>query len=205
MCIRDSSKDAAVSGIKFNEPEIDLSKMKGWKNKIIGGLTNGLEGLAKQRNVDVIQGTATFSSRNEIAINHQGESQTISSEQFIIAVGSEPAVLNFMPDDTRIIDSTGALEPNEIPSNILIIGGGIIGLEMATIYSALGSEVTIVELTKDLMPGTDRDLVRPLEKVLKKKCDKIMKSTQVVSAEATDDGINISLSLIHISEPTRPY
>ena len=97
-----------------------------------------------------------------------------------------------MPDDTRIIDSTGALEPNEIPSNILIIGGGIIGLEMATIYSALGSEVSIVELTKDLMPGTDRDLVRPLEKVLKKKCNKIMKSTQVISAEATDDGINIS-------------
>ena len=190
--ILDDSKDAAVSGIKFNEPEIDLSKMKGWKNKIIGGLTNGLEGLAKQRNVDVIQGTATFSSRNEITIKHRGESQTISSEQFIIAVGSEPAELNFMPDDPRIMDSTGALEPNEIPSNILIIGGGIIGLEMATIYSALGSEVTIVELTKDLMPGTDRDLVRPLEKVLKKKCNKIMKSTQVISAEATDDGINIS-------------
>ncbi|HJM70791.1 MAG TPA: NAD(P)/FAD-dependent oxidoreductase, partial [Gammaproteobacteria bacterium] len=106
--------------------------------------------------------------------------------------GSEPAELPFLPNDQRIIDSTGALEPNEVPSNILIIGGGIIGLEMSTIYSALGSEVTIVELTKDLMPGTDPDLVRPLEKVLKKKCKSIMKSTQVISAEPSDQGIDVS-------------
>ena len=119
-------------------------------------------------------------------------SRRISSNQFIIAVGSEPAELSFLPDDPRIIDSTGALEPDQIPNDILIIGGGIIGLEMATIYSALGSEVTIVELTKQLMPGTDPDLVRPLERILNKKCKKIMKSSQVISASASDEGISVS-------------
>jgi len=190
--ILDDSKEAEVSGILFKEPEIDLSKMKEWKNNIIGGLTGGLSGLAQQRGVDVVHGTAKFSSKNEIEVNHESDSQRISSDQFIIAVGSEPAKLSFLPDDPRIIDSTGALEPDQIPKNILIIGGGIIGLEMATIYSALGSEVTIVELTKQLMPGTDPDLVRPLEKILNKKCKKIMKSSQVTSASASDEGISVS-------------
>ena len=190
--ILDDSKEAEVSGIVFKEPEINLSKMKEWKNNIIGGLTGGLSGLAKQRGVDVIHGTAKFSSKNEIEVNHESDSRRISSDQFIIAVGSEPAELSFLPDDPRIIDSTGALEPNQIPNDILIIGGGIIGLEMATIYSALGSEVTIVELTKQLMPGTDPDLVRPLERILNKKCKKIMKSTQVNSASASDEGISVS-------------
>ena len=190
--ILDDSKEAEVSGIVFKEPEINLSKMKEWKNNIIGGLTEGLSGLAKQRGVDVIHGTAKFSSKNEIEVNHESDSQRISSDQFIIAVGSEPAELSFLPDDPRIIDSTGALEPDQIPKNILIIGGGIIGLEMATIYSALGSEVTIVELTKQLMPGTDPDLVRPLERILNKKCKKIMKSSQVISASSSDEGITVS-------------
>ena len=190
--ILDDSKEAEISGIKFNEPEIDLSKMKAWKNNIIKGLTGGLKGLAQKRNVAVAQGTATFVSKREIEIIHDGKSKKMSSKHFIVAVGSEPAELPFLPNDPRIIDSTGALEPNEVPSNILIIGGGIIGLEMSTIYSALGSEVTIVELTKDLMPGTDPDLVRPLEKVLKKKCKSIMKSTQVISAEPSDQGIDVS-------------
>ena len=190
--ILDDSKDAEVSGIVFKEPEINLSKMKEWKNNIIGGLTGGLSGLAKQRGVDVIHGTAKFSSKNEIEVNHESDSRRISSDQFIIAVGSEPAELSFLPDDPRIIDSTGALEPDQIPSDILIIGGGIIGLEMATIYSALGSEVTIVELTKQLMPETDPDLVRPLERILNKKCKKIMKSSQVISAIASDEGISVS-------------
>ena len=190
--ILDDSKEAEVSGIVFKEPEINLSKMKEWKNNIIGGLTGGLSGLAKQRGVDVIHGTAKFSSKNEIEVNHESDSRRISSDQFIIAVGSEPAELSFLPDDPRIIDSTGALEPDQIPNDILIIGGGIIGLEMATIYSALGSEVTIVELTKQLMPGTDPDLVRPLERILNKKCKKIMKSSQVISASASDEGISVS-------------
>ena len=190
--ILDDSKEAEVSGIVFKKPEINLSKMKEWKNNIIGGLTGGLSGLAKQRGVDVIHGTAKFSSKNEIEVNHESDSRRISSNQFIIAVGSEPAELSFLPDDPRIIDSTGALEPDQIPNDILIIGGGIIGLEMATIYSALGSEVTIVELTKQLMPGTDPDLVRPLERILNKKCKKIMKSSQVISASASDEGISVS-------------
>ena len=189
--ILDDSKEAKISGIDFKDPEIDLSKMKDWKNKIISGLTLGLSGLAQKRDVEVIHGNAKFISSNQIEIEHHNDSNKITAGQFIIAVGSEPAKLNFLPDDPRILDSTGALEPKEIPKNILIIGGGIIGLEMATIYSALGSEVTIVELTKNLMPGTDQDLVRPLEKILKKKCKKIMKSTQVLSAEPLDKGIKI--------------
>ena len=131
--ILDDSKEAEISGIKFDEPEIDLSKMKGWKNNIIKGLTGGLKGLAQKRNVEVVQGTATFLSKKEIEIIHDGKSKKMSSKQFIVAVGSEPAELPFLPNDPRIIDSTGALEPNEVPSNILIIGGGIIGLEMSTI------------------------------------------------------------------------
>lgn len=131
--ILDDSKEAEISGIKFDEPEIDLSKMKAWKNNIIKGLTGGLKGLAQKRNVEVVQGTATFLSKKEIEIIHDGKSKKMSSKQFIVAVGSEPAELPFLPNDPRIIDSTGALEPNEVPSNILIIGGGIIGLEMSTI------------------------------------------------------------------------
>ena len=190
--IINDSKEAKTLGLNFGEPEIELEKMKDWKNQVISGLTQGLQGLSKKRNINVIQGIASFTSANTVKITNGKDEQTLSFEQCIIAVGSNPATLPFLPDDPRIIDSTDALELSIIPNKMLIIGGGIIGLEMATIYASLGSSVSIVELTETLMPGTDRDLVKPLEKHLKKVCDHIYKSVEVSSATSTKKGIEIS-------------
>ena len=190
--IINDSKEAKTLGLNFGEPEIELEKMKDWKNQVISGLTQGLQGLSKKRNINVIQGIASFTSANTVKITNGKDEQTLSFEQCIIAVGSNPARLSFLPDDPRIIDSTDALELSIIPNKMLIIGGGIIGLEMATIYASLGSSVSIVELTETLMPGTDRDLVKPLEKHLKKQCDYIYKSVEVSSATSTKKGIEIS-------------
>ena len=188
----DDSKEAAVTGLYFNEPKLDLEVMKNWKNKLISGLTRGLKGLADKRNVTVLQGSAYFISANSLKIEtHDGES-LLTFEQCIIATGSEPATLPFLPDDPRIIDSTSALELSEIPNNILIVGGGIIGLEMATIYSALGSMVSIVELTETLMPGTDQDLVKPLEKSLESKCEEIFKGFEVTAGLVKKEGIEMT-------------
>ena len=187
----DDSKEANIAGVSFKDPEIDIEKMKSWKNNLIDGLTNGLDFLAKKRNVSIFFGEALFQSKETLRIQSESDQIILSFKQCIIAVGSEPLTLPFLPEDPRVIDSTGALDPDHIPESILIIGGGIIGLEMATIYSSLGSKVTIVELTKNLMPGTDSDLVRPLEKYLTEKCKAIKKSTQVISGEATEEGIAI--------------
>ena len=190
--IINDSKEAKTLGLNFGEPEIELEKMKDWKNQVVSGLTQGLQGLSKKRNINVIQGIASFTSANTVKITNGKDEQALSFEQCIIAVGSNPARLPFLPDDPRIIDSTDALELSIIPNKMLIIGGGIIGLEMATIYASLGSSVSIVELTETLMPGTDRDLVKPLEKHLKKQCDHIYKSVEVSSATSTKKGIEIS-------------
>ena len=187
----DDSKEANIAGVKFSPPEIDIDAMKSWKNNLIDGLTSGLDFLAKKRDISVFHGEAFFQSRTSISVQLSSDEITLHFKNCIIAVGSEPLALPFLPMDPRIIDSTGALDPDHIPESILIIGGGIIGLEMATIYSSLGSNVTIVELTKALMPGTDPDLVRPLEKYLAGKCKIIKKSTQVMSGEATKEGIKI--------------
>ena len=190
--IINDSKEAKTLGLNFGEPEIELEKMKDWKNQVISGLTQGLQGLSKKRNINVIQGIASFTSANTVKITNGKDEQTLSFEQCIIAVGSNPARLPFLPDDPRIIDSTDALELSIIPNKMLIIGGGIIGLEMATIYSSLGTSVSIVELTETLMPGVDRDLVTPLEKYLEKKCDHIYKGAEVSSATSEKEGIKIS-------------
>ncbi len=190
--IINDSKEAKTLGLNFGEPEIELEKMKDWKNQVISGLTQGLQGLSKKRNINVIQGIASFTSANTVKITNGKDEQTLSFEQCIIAVGSNPARLPFLPDDPRIIDSTDALELSTIPNKMLIIGGGIIGLEMATIYSSLGTSVSIVELTETLMPGVDRDLVTPLEKYLEKKCDHIYKGAEVSSATSEKEGIKIS-------------
>jgi dihydrolipoamide dehydrogenase len=193
----DDSKEASLAGIDFTSPVINLEKMKHWKNSVIDELAKGLKGLAKQRKVECFQGQATFKSEQTIEIALENDQQEIQFSNAIIAVGSEPAALDFLPDDPRIIDSTGALEPKEIPNTILIIGGGIIGLEMATIYSALGSKVTIIELLDQLMPGTDKDLVKPLERQLEKKCEAIYKSSKVIKAEANQNGISVVLEINH--------
>ena len=188
----DDSKEAAVTGLYFDEPKLDFEVMKNWKNKLISGLTRGLKSLADKRNVTVVQGSAYFISANSLKIESDKGESILTFEQCIIAVGSEPETLPFLPDDPRIIDSTSALELTEIPNSILIVGGGIIGLEMATIYSALGSMVSIVELTDTLMPGTDLDLVKPLEKLLERKCDAIFKGFEVTTGLAKKEGIEIT-------------
>ena len=188
----EDSNEASKAGIHFKDLKIDLEKMKDWKDGIIDGLTSGLKNLAKQRQVDCYQGDASFISNQQLQISSADNKQQITFKYAIIAVGSEPASLDFMPNDSRVIDSTGALDPESIPKKILIIGGGIIGLEMATIYSALGSGVTVVELMEELMTGTDQDLVKPLERYLSERCEDIYKSTKVISAQALDEGISVT-------------
>ena len=188
----EDSNEASKAGIHFKDLKIDLEKMKDWKDGIIGGLTSGLKNLAKQRQVDCYQGDASFISNQQLQISSADNKQQITFKYAIIAVGSEPASLDFMPNDSRVIDSTGALDPESIPKKILIIGGGIIGLEMATIYSALGSRVTVVEVMEELMTGTDKDLVKPLERYLSERCEDIYKSTKVISAQALDEGISVT-------------
>jgi dihydrolipoamide dehydrogenase len=157
-----------------------------------GRLTKGLEGLAKSRKVRVVRGKAAFASPHELAVTNEDGTQRIAFEQCIIAAGSEPVRLPGQPDDPRIIDSTGALELADLPERMLVIGGGIIGLEMATVYDALGVKVSVVELTKDLMPGCDRDLVRPLQKRIAARYEAIMLETGVTGMEPTDEGIRVS-------------
>jgi dihydrolipoamide dehydrogenase len=179
-------------GIEFGAPEIDTGKLRGWKDRVIGQLTKGLRGLAKERKVELVQGTARLVSAYELEVEHEGSKRRLRFEQCIIAAGSEPATLPDVPDDPRIMNSTDALELEELPERMLVIGGGIIGLEMATVYQALGVKVSIVELTKTLIPGCDRDLVRPLEKRLASRCEAIMLGTRVTGIEVADAGLRVS-------------
>ena len=179
------ARDMAAHGVHFGPPRIDLDALRGWKSKVVGQLTKGLEGLAKQRKVQVVQGVGSFTSPTTLAVTGSGGTTTIEFKQAIIAAGSEPVRLPGIPADPRIIDSTGALALLDIPTRLLVIGGGIIGLEMATVYMELGAKVTVVELTPDLMPGADRDLVKPLEKRLKAGLAGIMTGTKVAKVEAS--------------------
>ncbi len=187
----EEAKEMAAHGLDFGAPRIDTAKLRGWKNGVVSQLTRGLGGMAKQRNVRVVHGTGRFVSAHRIEVTRDGEVETIDFDQCIIAAGSEPVQLPNLPDDPRIIDSTGALELEELPERMLVIGGGIIGLEMATVYEALGVRVSVVELTKTLIPGCDRDLVRPLEKRLASRCEAIMLGTRVVDLKARKDGISV--------------
>jgi dihydrolipoamide dehydrogenase len=183
----EDAEDMASAGIKFGEPQIDVTKLREWKNKVVGRLTGGLTTLAKQRKVEVIRGTGKFASPHEIEV----DGKRVSFAHCIIAAGSESVRLPGLPDDPRVIDSTGALEL-DLPKRLLVIGGGIIGLEMATVYSALGVKVTVVELTDGLMPGCDRDLVRPLEKRISKRYEKILVKTKVTKIEAQKEGLRVT-------------
>jgi dihydrolipoamide dehydrogenase len=185
----DEAEEMAEHGVSFGKPEIDADKLRAWKNKVIGRLTGGLTQLAKQRKVRVLQGTAQFESPNRLRLDN---GDAVDFEHCIIAAGSEPFMLPGLPEDPRIVDSTGALELDPIPQKMLVVGGGIIGLEMACVYSALGSDVSVVELTDGLMPGTDPDLLRPFNKIIKKRYDKIMVSTKVTGMRATTPGIEVS-------------
>jgi dihydrolipoamide dehydrogenase len=179
------------AGLHFGKPQIDTVKLREWKNKVVSRLTGGLTTLAKQRKVEVIRGTGKFVSPHEIEVAGDGASRRVSFAHAIIAAGSEAIRLPNLPDDPRIIDSTGALEL-DLPKRMLVVGGGIIGLEMATVYDALGVKVSVVELTDGLMPGCDRDLVRPLERRIAKRYERIMVKTKVSKVEAVKDGLRVT-------------
>ncbi len=189
----EEAESMAAHGIRFQPPEIDAGALKQWKNKIVGKLTAGLAILAKQRKVTVVRGTARFVSPHRVeVVDPDGGRRILGFEQCIIAAGSEPVRLPGLPDDPRVIDSTGALDLAGIPKRLLVIGGGIIGLEMACVYDALGSEVSVVELTEGLMPGCDRDLVRPLEKRLRARYDAIYTGTKVAAVAASAEGLRVT-------------
>jgi dihydrolipoamide dehydrogenase len=190
--VLDEAQEMAAHGIDFGTPTIDIGKLRAWKGKVVGKLTGGLAALAKQRKVEVLRGTGRFLSPHVVEVTHEGKSQKIRFAQCIIAAGSEPVALPFVPKDPRIIDSTGALELPEPMGRLLVIGGGIIGLEMATVYQSLGAKVSVVELTPGLMPGCDPDLVRPLEKRLKARYEQILTGTKVTAVEALGEGIRVS-------------
>ncbi len=181
-------------GVSFGQPNVDLEQLRTWKaNDVVGKLTGGLFAMAKQREVTVIEGLGKFTSPNQIAVTGaDGKVTKVGFENAIIAAGSQAAKFPGAPDDDRIMDSTGALALADIPKRMLVIGGGIIGLEMGTVYDALGSKVSIVEFTDGLIQGCDRDLVRPLQKRMEKRFEAIMLNTKVAYIEAKKDGIHVS-------------
>ena len=186
----DEAAHAKDYGIDFGAPKIALDMLRGYKEKVVGQLTKGLAGMSKQRKVRVVQGSGTFVSPNEIEVRSDAGTQLIRFEHCIIAAGSQPVKLPAFPwDDARVMDSTDALELKDIPKNLLVVGGGIIGLEMATVYRALGSAVTVVEFMDQIMPGADTDLIKPLADRLKKQGVAIHLKTKVTEAKATDVGI----------------
>ncbi len=186
--IVDGAKALASHGITFGEPQVDLAKLRGFKDKVVGKLTGGLAGMAKVRKVQVVQGAGTFLDRNRMDVG----GKTIRFQSAIIAAGSQAAKLPFLPDDPRIVDSTGALELRSIPKKLLIIGGGIIGLEMGTVYSTLGARLDVVEMMDGLMLGADRDLVAVWQKFNAPRFDKIMLKTKTTKVEGAKDGLKVS-------------
>jgi dihydrolipoamide dehydrogenase len=189
----DEADAMAAHGITFGKPKIDIDKLRSFKTKVVGQLTGGLASMAKQRKVRVVQGVGTFVSPNELEVETADGKKLIRFEYAIIAAGSQSVKLPAFPwDDERIVDSTGALEIKDVPAKLLVVGGGIIGLEMATVYAALGSEVTVVEFMDQIIPGTDADLIKPLAKRLGGKLKGIHLKTKVVEAKATKKGIEVS-------------
>jgi dihydrolipoamide dehydrogenase len=197
--VADETAALAEHGISFGKPQIDLDKLRGWKDKVVGKLTGGLAGMAKARKVDVVRGVGQFLDANHIAVEittgsgqeKSGEKKVIKFQKAIIAAGSQVVRLPFVPDDPRIVDSTGALALKEIPKKMLVLGGGIIGLEMGTVYSTLGARLDVVEMMDGLMQGADRDLVKVWLKMNEKRFDNIMLKTKTVGVEAKKDGIYV--------------
>ena len=198
--VADEAAALAEHGISFGKPQIDLAKLRGWKEKVVGKLTGGLAAMAKMRKVDVVRGFGQFLDANHIEVeitsgtaqDKTGEKKVIKFQKAIIAAGSQVVRLPFVPDDPRIVDSTGALALKEIPKKMLVIGGGIIGLEMGTVYSTLGTRLDVVEMMDGLMQGADRDLVKVWQKFNAHRFDNIMLKTKTVGVEAKPDGIYVA-------------
>ena len=187
------TKEMSDHGVSFAAPTIDLDALRSWKDGVVTRLTGGLTGLAKKRKVTTVVGTGTFTSPNMLEVNGPEGTTTVSFDSAVIAAGSEPIALPFVPhDDPRVIDSTGALDLTDIPERLLVLGGGIIGLEMACVYSELGSRISVVELMDQIIPGADKDLVTPLAKRIGKTYDHVWLGTKVTAVEAGPDGLTVS-------------
>ena len=189
----EEAREMADHGIRFGEPQVDAAKLRQWKDSVVARLTGGLEALARQRKVTVVRGNARFASPHELAVDDGSAGRRVSFERCIIAAGSESLRLPGLPDDPRVIDSTGALEL-DLPGRMLVIGGGIIGLEMATVYAALGVKVSVVEMTEGLIPGCDRDLVRPLARRIAARFERVMLGTRAASVEPAADGLRVTFA-----------
>ncbi|ETX14912.1 dihydrolipoamide dehydrogenase [Roseivivax halodurans JCM 10272] len=187
------AEEMGSHGVSFGKPKIDLKELREFKDGVVGKLTGGLDGLAKQRKVEVVRGLGKFTGPNMIAVEGDEGTTKVSFDQCIIAAGSEPVELPFIPhDDPRVVDSTGALELEDIPKRMLVLGGGIIGLEMACVYDALGSKITVVELMDQIIPGADKDLVKPLMQRIKGRYENIFLKTKVTGMEAQKKGLKVT-------------
>jgi dihydrolipoamide dehydrogenase len=210
--LMDEAAALGEHGVSFGAPKIDLAKLVAWKNKVIGRLTGGLTGMAKARKVDVVRGYGMFLDSHHLAVEvidatgqRGGARKVVRFQKAIIAAGSQSMRLPFAPDDPRIVDSTGALELKSVPKRLLVVGGGIIGLEMGTVYSALGSRLDVVEMLDGLMQGADRDLVRVWEKVNKHRFDRLMLKTKTVAIEAKKDAIYVTFEGEQAPPNAQPY
>ena len=203
--VLDETKEMASQGIEFSAPKIDAKKLKNWKDGVVKKLTGGLTMLAKQRQVTVIQGSANFSGPNSIEIETENGQQTVKFQQAIIAAGSESVTFPFIPEDPRIFSSTGALELKDIKGHLMVLGGGIIGLEMATVYRALGAEVTVVEFMDQLIPSADTDLVNVLQKKMQKKGIEFCLKTKATKIDAKKDGLYVTLEGEHATKEPRRF
>ena len=189
----DGAAEMAAHGVEFGPPSIDLAKLAGWKNQVVARLTRGLAGLAKQRKVQVVQGEGAFSSPHRLSVATPEGTTEIGFERAIVAAGSRTAEVPGFPNhDPRLMDSTDALVLDDVPQRLLVVGGGIIGLEMATVYAALGSKVSVVELMDGLIPGCDRDLVKPLEQRIRTRYESIRLSTKVTGISPEDSGLRVT-------------
>ena len=186
------AEEAEVAGISFGKPKVDLEKLVAWKQSVVDRLTGGLDALAKQRKVEVVHGAGRFGGERLLEVESGGKTKTVSFDNCIIAAGSSAATIPGLPEDERVMDSTAALELDEVPGKLLVVGGGIIGLEMATVYDALGSKVTVVELLDSLIAGCDRDLVRPLQKRIEGRYEAILLDTKVAEVKAQKNGLKVS-------------
>ena len=189
--IIDDSREMSEHGIVFGEPQVDVKKLKSWKDSVVKKLTGGLSMMAKARKVQIVQGVGKFVSASEIEVTGTSKT-TVKFDNAVIACGSEPVKLPFIPEDPRIFDSTGALELEHVKGSLLVLGGGIIGLEMATVYSALGVNIYVVEMQDQIIPGADTDVIKPLYDRLKKRYANIMLKTSVTKVEAKKDGLYVT-------------
>jgi dihydrolipoamide dehydrogenase len=187
------AEEVSHHGVTFGKPKIDIDQIRSWKESVIGKLTGGLAGLAKQRKVQVVRGVAKFTSPNSLEVETAEGKKVVTFDNAIVAAGSSVARIPGFPyDDPRIIDSTGALALKDVPKRMLVIGGGIIGLEMATVYEALGAKISVVELMDQIMPGADKDMVKPLHTRIAKRYEAIMLKTKVTKIEATKAGLKVT-------------